>query len=398
MAKIVVLEDDASTRRLVSAVLKKAGHEVIDVDNGAEGLLIVLAEQPDLVVSDVEMPKLNGFEVLQHIREDEYTARTPVILLTSLSSEADINRGISQGANDYITKPFQPERLQQSVAKLLAQLPPKAGDSMFASVQTGAAELTFPSLPASAEELSLQPMAAPAASPVPAQAALPSAPLPPARSVGDAWAINLQVMNADALQARLAVKTWRLLLRQLFAPVSKDEAMRQADYLDLRDASLTLFFVDAEPIRPSSDGRTATLSPQSVVALSALESMVQVGAQCRRWATEQFPELAGLPVRIVVSVHRGPIEVQRRPLDFGGERDTVIGETAQLIAQIRRGEPVLSWRVLGTGAAVQAMAGLYRLGAALDVAVGSQDVVAHALMGRHTMDASQSAAASADWV
>ena len=64
MANIVVLEDDASTRLLITSVLKKSGHAVTAVDNGAEGLLVVLAEQPDLVISDVQMPKMTGFEVV----------------------------------------------------------------------------------------------------------------------------------------------------------------------------------------------------------------------------------------------------------------------------------------------------------------------------------------------
>jgi CheY-like chemotaxis protein len=110
MARIVVLEDEASTRRLITAVLKKSGHEVTDVDNGAEGLLTVLAELPDLVVSDVEMPKMNGFEVLSDIRNTPETEQTPVILLTSRSSQEDIELGMSQGANAYLTKPFDPNR------------------------------------------------------------------------------------------------------------------------------------------------------------------------------------------------------------------------------------------------------------------------------------------------
>ncbi|MFM7332511.1 MAG: response regulator transcription factor [Brachymonas sp.] len=110
MARIVVLEDDAATRKLITAVLKQSGHEVTDVDNGAEGLLNVLAELPDLVISDVEMPKINGFEVLSDMRSTPETALTPVILLTSRTSVEDMQRGLSQGANPYLTKPFDPDK------------------------------------------------------------------------------------------------------------------------------------------------------------------------------------------------------------------------------------------------------------------------------------------------
>jgi CheY-like chemotaxis protein len=369
MARIVVLEDDASTRRLITAVLKKAGHEVTDVDNGAEGLLIVLAEQPDLVVSDVEMPKMNGFEVLQQIRQDTETAQTPVILLTSRSSQADIAQGFSDGANDYITKPFEPAALLKSVEARLAQAALKAAHddsalSGFASTAAAELELTpLPvlSFPAPESGLTLEPMQAP--SPV----ALPAV----SRPMGNAWALNLRVLNHQAVQALLPVKDWRLLLRQLFVPVSKDAALKAADYLDLLDSSLTLFFLDQ-----TQEGRSGAAR-----AALAVEAMVRAGAMCRQWAASQFSTLAGTPVRIVVSLHLGPIDIVSKKLDFGGERDMVVGDTAELIARLREGEPQLMWRVAATNAAVSAAKGLYRQGAHMDIEAGGQDVSVHAILG-----------------
>ncbi len=363
MAKIVVLEDDASTRRLITAVLKKSGHDVIDVDNGAEGLLIVLAEQPDLVISDVEMPKLTGFEVLQNIRQEPETADTPVILLTSLSSRADMRKGMSQGADDYITKPFEPSELIDSVHAQLARLAVRRGQAISA-VQgfeaTAPAELELTALPISNLETP-EPVAIPAF----ALAALPS------KRVGKAWAVNLCVLNQESVQALLPAKDWRLLLRQLFVPVSKDSALRAADYLDLDGSSLTLFFMDQ-----MSEGRSG-----SERAALAVEAMVRSGAICRQWAAAQFVQLSAAPVRVVVSLHMGPIELLRKPLDFGGEREMVVGATADLIARVREGESPVMWRVLGTQAAVKASQNIYRLGAQMEVSVGSQEVTVHALLG-----------------
>lgn len=369
MAKIVVLEDDASTRRLITAVLKKSGHEVTDVDNGAEGLLIVLAEQPDLVVSDVEMPKLNGFEVLQNIRQEPETADTPVILLTSLSSRADIRKGMSHGADDYITKPFEPAELIESVNAQLARLAVRRGQvagSVAGFETTAPAELDLtplPKLTLQEPQLELEP-ASPAAASEPA-------PLPPAKPAGMAWALNLRVLNHEAVQAQLSVKDWRLLLRQLFVPVSKDAALRSADYLDMQDSSLTLFYLDQVQTSHSGAQRAAL----------AVEAMVRSGAMCRQWAAAQFPALATTPVRVVVSMHMGPIEIMRKPLDFGGEREVVVGHTADLIARLRDGEPALMWRVAATDAAMQSAKGLYRQGAQMQVEAGSQDVIVHALLG-----------------
>jgi DNA-binding response OmpR family regulator len=367
MAKIVVLEDDASTRRLITAVLKKSGHEVIDVDNGAEGLLIVMAEQPDIVVSDIEMPKLTGFEVLQNIRQEPETADTPVILLTSLSSRADIRKGMSHGADDYITKPFEPAELIESVNAQLARLAVRRGQAVSPALgfeATAPAELDFTPLP----ELSLQEpeMAMAPLAPFPVAAALP-----PSKPVGMAWALNLRVLNHEAVQTQLSVKDWRLLLRQLFVPVSKDAALRSADYLDLMESSLTLFYLDQVQEGRSGAERAAL----------AVEAMVRSGAMCRQWATGQFPVLASTPVRVVVSMHMGPIEIMRKPLDFGGERETVVGHTAELIARLRSGEPPLMWRVAATDAAVKAAKGLYRQGAQMDIEAGGQEVSVHALLG-----------------
>jgi CheY-like chemotaxis protein len=363
MARIVVLEDDASTRVLIAGVLRKSGHEVTEVDNGAEGLLIVMAEQPDLVVSDVEMPKLTGFEVLQNIRLEPETADTPVILLTSRSSRADMRQGMSQGADDYITKPFEPGELLDSVNAQLARLAIRQGKAVSAMAgfeATAPAALELSPLP----ELILQEDEA-------SQADTAPVPLPPSRPAGMAWALNLRVLNHEAVQTVLPVKDWRLLLRQLFAPVSKDVALRTADYLDLQDSSLTLFYLDQ-----ALDGRSGAQR-----AALAVEAMVRSGAACRQWALAQFAALANTPVRVVVSLHMGPIEIVQKPLDFGGERETVVGATADLIARMREGEPPLLWRVAATREALQAAKALYRTGAQTDISVGRQEVSVHAVLG-----------------
>jgi DNA-binding response OmpR family regulator len=374
MAKIVVLEDDASTRRLVCAVLKKSGHEVLDFDNGAEGLLTVLAELPDLVVSDVEMPKMTGFEVLSEIRHTEETADTPVILLTSLSSRADIRKGMSEGADDYITKPFEPAELMESVVTQLAKLSVRRGQAVQQITgfeATAPAALEFAPLPAlaPANELSLQPMQE--AAPAPAQ------PERPRQSMGQAWAVSMEVQNDQALRDALPPKEWRMLLRQLFMPVSKDAAMRVADYLDLQESRLTLYFLDA-----AKDGKAG-----NVRAAQAVEAMVRSGAACKQWAAAQFQGMNApnhVPiVRVVTSLHLGPIEVMRVPLDFGGERDTVVGLTAEFMQRLRDGEPRVMWRVMGTKAALAASPKIYRTGAQMEVSVGSQEVLVYALQGMH---------------
>src|SRR3569832_1070889 len=119
MAVIVVMEDDAGTRLLVASVLKKHGHEVLAAEDGVQGLALVRSEKPDVVISDVQMPGMNGFDMLAEMRRDPQLAGIPVILLTSLQERAHMRIGMTAGADDYITKPFRAAELRQAVAAQL---------------------------------------------------------------------------------------------------------------------------------------------------------------------------------------------------------------------------------------------------------------------------------------
>jgi DNA-binding response OmpR family regulator len=369
MAKIVVLEDDASTRKLITSVLKNAGHDVTDVDNGAEGLLTVLAELPDLVVSDVEMPKINGFEVLSDMRGMPETANTPVILLTSRTSQEDISLGMSQGANDYITKPFEPDRLIDSVNQQLAILARqlgrdarRLGAGFESTMSAGLPELTGKPLGAA---LALEPLEGDAQD----DSLSDQADDLPRQHFSAAWAVSMEVHNESALREALSGQSWRALLRQLFVPVSKDPALTGADYLDMHESRLTLYFIDR-----AVDGQLGY-----VRAAQAVQAMLRAGVQCKQWATTQFAGQAIPALRVLTNLHLGPIDVVRMPLDYGGERDTVVGPTTQLMEHLREGEPRVLWRVLGTAAAVAASHNAYRLGTKMVVSVDGHEVQVHAL-------------------
>jgi CheY-like chemotaxis protein len=119
MAQVVVMEDDAGTRTLIASVLKKDGHEVLAAEDGVQGLALVRGQCPDLVISDVQMPGMNGFDMLAEMRRDATIAAIPVILLTSLQERAHMRIGMTAGADDYITKPFRAAELRQAVAAQL---------------------------------------------------------------------------------------------------------------------------------------------------------------------------------------------------------------------------------------------------------------------------------------
>ncbi len=116
MTSILVVDDDADIRTLVAELLERAGHGVIQAPDGESGLKLFYAEQPDLVLLDVSMPGLDGWEVLTRIRE---LSDVPVLMLTARAGELEKVRGLRGGADDYVTKPFGRQELLARVEAAL---------------------------------------------------------------------------------------------------------------------------------------------------------------------------------------------------------------------------------------------------------------------------------------
>ncbi|HEY3229161.1 MAG TPA: response regulator transcription factor [Roseiflexaceae bacterium] len=114
--KILVVDDDVELLGLIGFALRQAGYLAITAAQGGEALELFEREQPDLVILDVNLPVLNGFEVCRRIRAE---ATTPIMMLTARSSEEDQVQGLDGGADDYLTKPFSPRTLLARVRALL---------------------------------------------------------------------------------------------------------------------------------------------------------------------------------------------------------------------------------------------------------------------------------------
>lgn len=115
-ARVLVIEDEADLRRLLRIVLERAGHEVVDAPNGRAGLRSFHESRPDVVVLDIGLPDLDGWQVLERIRD---LSDVPVMLLTARSLEAEKVRGLQAGADDYVTKPFGRQELPARIQALL---------------------------------------------------------------------------------------------------------------------------------------------------------------------------------------------------------------------------------------------------------------------------------------
>ncbi|MGI6668419.1 MAG: response regulator [Acetivibrionales bacterium] len=120
--KILIIDDTELTVKLVKDILTEKGYEVVSANNGIDGIRMVTVEKPDLVLLDVVMPGIDGFEVIKQLRQDESNNLLPIIILTGKGNEEDKLVGLELGADDYITKPFNPRELVSRVKNTLLRI------------------------------------------------------------------------------------------------------------------------------------------------------------------------------------------------------------------------------------------------------------------------------------
>lgn len=121
-ARILIIEDDSASRELVRYLLASSGYATLDAEDGSRGLLLALQASPDLVICDLQMPVMNGFELVRRLQEHPQWRRVPLIAVTAFSMVGDRETTLAAGFNDYITKPITPETF---VAQIEAFLPPE---------------------------------------------------------------------------------------------------------------------------------------------------------------------------------------------------------------------------------------------------------------------------------
>jgi DNA-binding response OmpR family regulator len=117
--KILVVEDNADQLELIRLVLEKAGFAIGTAANGTDALIKTRSISPDLIVLDLMLPGLNGFDICETLRKNPLTASVPIVMLTGLCSQFGRLAGLESGANDFLTKPFKVEELVSKVDKLL---------------------------------------------------------------------------------------------------------------------------------------------------------------------------------------------------------------------------------------------------------------------------------------
>lgn len=122
MANILVAEDERDIRELINFTLSFAGHSVSQATNGEEAVQMAQDIKPDLIMMDVRMPKMTGYEACRRMKETDSIKDIPVIFLSAKGQEDEVKTGIEAGAIAYILKPFAPDELTQQITEILQQI------------------------------------------------------------------------------------------------------------------------------------------------------------------------------------------------------------------------------------------------------------------------------------
>lgn len=121
MAKVLVVDDEPNIVLSLEFLMQQAGFEVETAEDGVTALAKVEAAPPDLILLDISLPGISGFDVLEQLRQEPLYARLPIIMLTAHGREVEKEKGLALGADDYVTKPFSTQALVEKVQTLLAE-------------------------------------------------------------------------------------------------------------------------------------------------------------------------------------------------------------------------------------------------------------------------------------
>lgn len=120
MQKILVIDDETNLREAIAEILELSSYQAITASNGSEGLALAIAEKPDLIICDVQMPEMDGFQMLRALRQHTNAVPPPFIFLSACADRDDLRAGMQEGAQDYITKPFSSKEVLDAVALRLS--------------------------------------------------------------------------------------------------------------------------------------------------------------------------------------------------------------------------------------------------------------------------------------
>ena len=348
MALIIVMEDDASTRLLVASVLKKDGHDVLTAEDGAQGLLLVGPNRPDLIISDVQMPGMNGFQMLAALRADAATASIPVILLTSLQERAHMRIGMTTGADDYITKPFRPGELREAVMAQLNKRQVRA--NLQAMAVDAAVQQALVEQKHQLAKLYEQRLAAELSERWPeGDGSAGDEPLP------SATVLFVDIPNYATVAERLDAQELSELVKKFYGSANDTVHLFGARHMQfVGEGLLAIFAADTDTQTVNHGLRAARAALGLVDSTRGIHEYLEA-----RYPGRQLPRF-----EVNVALHTGPVALAqlKDPLHGGSAQTLPVGDAVSATMLLQKQGRALGWPIIASVAALRAVTGAVRTG------------------------------------
>jgi CheY-like chemotaxis protein len=345
MAKVIVVDDDLGTRLLIAGVLKKAGHEVVLAEDGVQGLDAIRKHKPELVVSDVEMPNLDGFSMLAAVREEPAIGDTAIIMLTSLDDRAHLRMGMLSGADDFLGKPVDATELLDSVGVQLARVAKRieeqgrllkvAKDQLFSLYEKRVGREAGERWPVSGSALA-------------GDVTLASASL-----------LFMDIANFASFSERLTPDQALSITRNLYSNTGDTAHLFGARHLQFVGDGLLAVFADEA--QPAGTGAAAE-APHGLRNVRAARGMISAVARCQAFITQTFTGINLPALQTCMALHCGSVVLTRLadPIFGGANQVTPVGDAVTAVMQVQKQALRQGWQMAVTEAMQDSVPGLLR--------------------------------------
>ena len=331
MTTVLVVEDDAAIRNNILRLLRLEGYETAAAAHGQEGLERALQLKPEVIITDVNMPRMDGFALLEAVRAEPALATTPVMMLTALDDRASMRRGMSSGADDYLAKPFTRDELLEALQGLLKKRV-RVAQTIYTALQAREDILRS----AFTESLGAHPAA---------DRFVPAAPAgAEADAVLQATVLFCDIRNFTSLAEKLDSREVAELLTHYFEQTCAPVLAHGGRHVKFLGDGLMAVFADAPASSPIAAARRA-VSAALAVALATHEY--------RAWLQQRFGDRGLPPFAIGVGLHAGEVTICRLGTPEMTET-TPIGDTVNTAARLEAASKELGWTVVASSAVLQA--------------------------------------------
>ncbi|MEO7390890.1 MAG: protein kinase [Ramlibacter sp.] len=331
MTNILIVEDDDAIRNNIIRLLKLEGFDTVSAVNGRLGLESAREVRPDVVISDVSMPEMDGFELLEAIRADPVLASTSVMLLTALDDRASMRRGMTAGADDYLAKPFTRIELLEALQGLLKKKG-RIEESIESAVQAREAHL---------RRVFTESIGGRA---LPDKFGLEAPDGAVADQVVQATVLFSDIRNFTSLAEKLSSSEVAELLTEYFERTCEPVLKNGGRHLKFIGDGLMSVFADS-----LSGGSPLAASRRAV---SAALGMALATHEFRAWLDKRFAQRGLPPFAIGVGLHAGEVTICRLGT-IQNKETTPIGDTVNVAARLESASKELGWTVVASRAVLQ---------------------------------------------